>query len=336
MAEAATDPLRDIEKVRVYAIRERVFGSWGGGTREGMLLHGPSGWGEFGPGGRFPDAAAVPWLAAAVEQSTTPWPARVRDRVPVYCTVPEVDPEVARELVTRSGCRAAKVKVTGRPGSLGEDQARVEAVRAALGRSGAVSVDAEGAWDVDTAVRRIRVLDRSADGLEYVERPCVTPAELVRVRARVDVRIAAEVSGAGTGDPRRIDVTAVEAADLAVVSCGALGGVRPALWVAERSGLPCVVSSAAATGVGTSGDTALAAALPELPFACGLGTSSLLESDLVGTGGGVRPVNGYLSVPAEPPRPDSALLAEHAPTDPVTAATWLARLSRVGALLKRW
>jgi O-succinylbenzoate synthase len=59
-----------------------------------------------------------------------------------------------------------------------------------------------------------------------------------------------------------------------------LGGVRPALRIAQECGLPAVVSSAVDTTVGLAAGAALAAALPELPYACGLATMSLLEGDV--------------------------------------------------------
>ncbi|MET0693139.1 MAG: O-succinylbenzoate synthase, partial [Propionibacteriaceae bacterium] len=60
-----------------------------------------------------------------------------------------------------------------------------------------------------------------------------------------------------------------------------LGGVRACLEIAERIGLPVVVSSALETSIGIRAGLALAAALPELPFACGLNTVPLLTDDLV-------------------------------------------------------
>lgn len=325
-----TDPLAVVESVRVYSIpmRTRFRGIT---VREGMLLRGPSGWGEFCPFEDYGDAASVPWLAAALEQCTNDWPTPVRRRIPVNCTVPAVDPDTAHDIVSRSGCDTAKVKVADHPGSLGEDQVRVEAVRDALGPDGAIRVDANAAWDVDTAVRHIRVLDRSAGGLEYVEQPCPTVDELAQVRRRVDVRIAADESIRRADDPLR--VARAEAADVAVIKCTPLGGVRRALRTAEDSGLPCVVSSALETSVGLAAEVALAAALPELPFACGLGTLSLLNGDVVGSASALKPVDGFVTVPSAPPQPESSLMEAHAPTDPVTAARWLARLSRVGALL---
>ncbi|EHK86658.1 o-succinylbenzoate synthase [Saccharomonospora azurea] len=329
---SSDDPLAAVEAVRVYAIpmRTRFRGIT---VREGMLLRGPTGWGEFCPFDDYTDAGSAPWLDAAIEQCTGHWPAPVRDRVPINCTVPAVGPEAAYEIVTRSGCRTAKVKVADRPGSLGEDQARVEAVRSALGSDGAIRVDANGAWDVETAVRHIRVLDRSADGLEYVEQPCRTVPELAQVRRRVNVRIAADESIRRADDPLRVAVA--EAADVAVLKCLPLGGVQRALRVAEACGLPCVVSSALETSVGLAAEVALAAALPELPFACGLGTLSLLNGDVVAPSDAVQPVDGHVRVPATTPEPDPTLVEAHAPTDPVSAARWLSRLSRVSAVLRR-
>jgi O-succinylbenzoate synthase len=60
-----------------------------------------------------------------------------------------------------------------------------------------------------------------------------------------------------------------------------LGGVRACLEIAERIGLPVVVSSALETSIGIRAGLALAAALPELPYACGLNTVALLTDDLV-------------------------------------------------------
>ena len=91
--------------------------------------------------------------------------------VPVNVTVPATDPERAHAIVTAGGCRTAKVKVAERGQTLADDVARVEAVRDALGPDGLVRVDANGAWDVDEAVRAIAAIDRAAGGLEYVEQP---------------------------------------------------------------------------------------------------------------------------------------------------------------------
>ncbi|MFC5992885.1 o-succinylbenzoate synthase [Pseudonocardia hispaniensis] len=318
----------DLAGARSYAIplRTRFRGIT---IREGMLIEGPGGWGEFCPFAEYDDPESASWLATAVEQCTVGWPEPVRDRIPINCTVPAVGPDRAHEITARSGCRAAKVKVADHPGSLAEDLARVEAVRDALGPGGAVRVDANGRWDVDGAVTAIRALDAAAGGLEYVEQPCRTIEELAAVRRRVQVRIAADESIRRAEDPMRVAVAG--AADVAVIKCTPLGGVRRSLRVAEAAGLPCVVSSALETSVGLAAQLALAGALPELEFACGLGTLSLLEGDVVAGADSLRPVDGYLPVPRTPPAPDPTLLDTYAPADPQRAAWWRARLARVRA-----
>jgi o-succinylbenzoate synthase len=316
----------DFDAARIYAIRmtTRFRGIT---VREGMLIHGPAGWGEFCPFTEYDDHKSASWLATAIEQCAHGWPEPVRDRIPINCTVPAVGPQLAYEITAHSGCRTAKVKVADHPESLADDLVRVEAVRDALGPGGAIRVDANGGWDVDTAVTRIRQLDKAAGGLEYVEQPCRTIGELAAVRCQVDVRIAADESIRRAEDPLRIAVAG--AADVVVIKCTPLGGVRRSLQVAEAAGLPCVVSSALETSVGLAAQLALAGALPELGFACGLGTLSLLDGDVVPDAAALRPVDGYLPVPRTPPEPDPALLDAHEPTDPDRAAWWRARLTRV-------
>ncbi|MFJ8813735.1 o-succinylbenzoate synthase [Amycolatopsis thermoflava] len=310
-----------VDERLVYAIplRNRFRGIT---VREGVLLRGPAGWGDFCPFADYDDRDSAPWLAAAVEASELGWPAPVRDRVEVNTTVPVVGAEAAYEMVAASGCRTAKVKVADPRTSIVEDCERVAAVRDALGPGGAIRVDANTAWDVDTAVKAIRELDRAAGGLEYVEQPCPSIDELAAVRRKVDVRIAADESIRRAEDPLRVAVA--KAADVAVIKVAPLGGVRRALEVAEAAGLPCVVSSAVETSVGLAAGLALAGALPELEFACGLGTMSLLTDDT--TSHSLSPVDGYLPVLRQAPEPDRA--AETA-ADEATAKAWLDRLRRV-------
>ena len=237
--------------------------------------------------------------------------------------MPVVSAEKAYELVRAAGCRTAKVKVADPRTSLSDDCERVAAVRDALGPSGAVRVDANMAWDVDTAVRAITDLDKAAGGLEYAEQPCPSIEDLAAVRRRVPVRIAADESIRRAEDPLKVAVAG--AADIAVLKVAPLGGVRRALEVAEACGLPCVVSSAVETSVGLAAGLALAGALPELEFACGLGTISLLEGDVCAEP--LSPVDGYLPVLRQAPEPTGAY-----PASAEVEAAWAARLARVRAL----
>ena len=103
-------------------------------VREGMLLRGPAGWGEFAPFAEYGADECVAWLRAAREAAFDGWPVPVRDRVPVNVTIPACDGQRAYDLVRDSnGCRTAKIKVAERGQSLAHDLDRVEAVRDASG-----------------------------------------------------------------------------------------------------------------------------------------------------------------------------------------------------------
>src|SRR6266481_10195707 len=80
-------------------------------VREGALIEGPAGWGEFSPFAEYGPRESARWLACAVEAATVGWPDPVRDRVPVNVTVPAVGPAAAHAIVSASGCQTAKVKV---------------------------------------------------------------------------------------------------------------------------------------------------------------------------------------------------------------------------------
>ncbi len=291
--------LRDLlGTLRAFAIPMRT--KFRGITvREGALIEGPAGWGEFSPFPEYGPRESARWLASAIESATVPWPEPVRDRIPVNVTVPAVGPERARQIVAGSGCRTAKVKVAEKGRAESEDAERVAAVRDALGPGGRIRVDANGGWSVAAAARMLRRL--GAYSLEYAEQPCATLEELAELRRLVDIPVAADESIRKAEDPLR--VRAAGAADIVMVKAQPLGGVRAALRVADACGLPVVVSSAVDTSVGLAAGLALAAALPELPYACGLATMSLLAGDVTAAplaeSGGELPVRRPAVDPAE-------------------------------------
>ncbi|WP_296666219.1 o-succinylbenzoate synthase [Demequina sp.] len=256
--------------------------------RSGVLVRGigPDGedaWGEYSPFPDYTPERASRWWEAAMEAAHGAWPAAVRDTVPVNSIVPEVPAGRAAQLATAGGCTTAKVKVAGTV-SIRDDARRVEAVAIALGAGGRVRVDANGAWDVDTAVKALKELDAAAragggPGLEYVEQPCARVSELAQLRRLTDVPIAADESVRLPGDAH--EVMRAGAADILVLKVAPMGGVAACLRVVEEYDVPIVVSSAMESSVGLLAGVALARALPSLPFACGLGTGELLATDTV-------------------------------------------------------
>ena len=236
------------------------------GNRSVTLVEGPAGWGECSPLAGYP---CDPTRArrAADEAATLPWPAPVRDRVAVNALVDGAgfDPDALR------GYSCVKVKV-GYPG----DVEVVAAVRDAVGPRVALRVDANGAWDVDTTLARIGALSRY--DLELVEQPVPTLDELAEVRRRSPVPVAADECVRDTAAAHRL--RALAAADAIVLKLQPLGGFRAALDVAAAAGVPAIVTSMMETSVGIAAGLALAAALPELPYACGLATVPFLDGDV--------------------------------------------------------
>jgi O-succinylbenzoate synthase len=295
-------------------------------VREAALFEGPEGWTEFAPFVEYDDQEATRWLAAAIEYGWSPLPALHRSEIRVNATVPAVPAaEVPGVLARFPGCRTAKVKVAEPGSALDDDLARVRAVREALGPEGRVRIDANAAWNVDEAERALRAL--APLDLEYVEQPCATVEELDELRHRIKdlhIPIAADESIRRSAEPFR----AAAAVDVVIVKAAPLGGIEAALGLARMLSRPAVVSSALDTSVGLAMGAHLAAALPRLPYDCGLGTAALLAADV--TDEPLRPERGTIPVRRVTP---SATLLDRWSADADRTAWWADRLRRVHALL---
>lgn len=148
---------------------------------------------------------------------------------------------------------------------------------------------------VDAAVTRIRGAD-----IELVRLVCRNAGDAAEIRRRVDVPVAVDTDLLGA-DPH--------CADVAVLRCGALGGVRRAMRRVERLGVPALVEFSGATSIGAAADVALAAALPDLPYACGPAPAWLRDGDVVSPARSLIPVDGFLPAAPMPAAPDPARLA---------------------------
>ena len=289
-----------------------------------------------------PAVASSRWLDSAVEAAFGTWPTPRRATVPVNAIIPSVPSAdaagLAREAVLGRGCRTIKIKVGDR--DLADDEARVASVRdvldTILGRGqGVIRIDANAAWDVPRATAALRRL--GAYGLEYVEQPCRTAEELRELRRVTDVPIAVDEIVRTAADPGAVRVA--DYADLAVVKPAPLGGVAATLRIVESLDVPVVVSGSLDSSVGLDVALALAAALDDLPFACGLGTGALLQHDLVDSPR--VPEGGELAVGRTMPSLPALLSARDRLSDE-GAARWRHRLEaawhagtgdRMGALV---
>ncbi|TDZ43554.1 o-succinylbenzoate synthase [Mycobacteroides franklinii] len=313
-----------LDRLHVVALPMRVRFR-GITTREVALIDGPAGWGEFGafPEYQAPEASA--WLAAAIEAGYRGLPAARRSLISVNATVPAVAAADVPEVLARfPGAQTAKIKVAEPGQTLDEDIARVQAVRAQIRT---VRVDANGGWTLEQAVHALTALTRDG-ALEYAEQPCATVEELAELRRRLPgVPIAADESIRRASDPLR--VAQAQAADIAVLKVAPLGGVAALLEIAERIGMPVVISSALDSAVGIGIGLRAAAALPVLEHACGLGTGGFFLDDVAD----VPPVvDGHLAVASFTPDP-ARLATLAAPAD--RRDWWQHRVADCYALLNR-
>ena len=283
-------------------------------VRTVALISGSTGWGEFAPFPEYGDAIAARWLAGALEAAFGKFPERVRSSVPVNAIIPilvRAETKTAVEsAVTNHGMTTFKLKVGGAAESLGDDLARCKIVRTTLdelGVVGKIRIDVNGNWSVAQALNSLQQIVQVIGELDYVEQPCAEIEELTNLRNEmstwsVPVRIAVDES---IRMSTQINVQALrKVADLVIVKAIPLGGVQRSLDLINEIGLPTVISGSLDSSVGLSSAIALAAAVPELYGACGLGTGTLFAQDLVTPT--TLPINGEL--PVRRSSPDAQLL----------------------------
>ncbi|KQB84361.1 o-succinylbenzoate synthase [Corynebacterium oculi] len=291
------DDLLDRTHVVALPMRARFRGVT---TREALLIEGPRGWGEWAPFVEYSDEEAATWLAGALESAFVGLPPATQDFVEVNATIPAVEPRLVPELLARyPGCRTVKVKVVEKGQGLGEDVARVEAVREAC-PGVRIRVDANRGWALNQAVEAACRLGP----LDYMEQPCATVEELAALRGALRekglaTRVAADESIRRARDPYR--VAELRAADVAVLKVAPLGGVRRLLEIARHMGeceMSVTVASALDTAVGMNAGLVAAASLPQPQAPAGLATQSLFVEDVAAPR---RLVDGRLSTAAVVP-----------------------------------
>jgi O-succinylbenzoate synthase len=242
--------------------------------REVALFKGNNGWAEFSPFVEYGDQESRNWLGSAIEAATLNFP-RNRESIAVNGTIPETNNEKEiNELVTAyANVRAFKIKVGDNPEN---DLARIKLV-AKLAPTSSIRIDVNGEWKLAEAIDRIKDI-QEITALEYVEQPVSSLVEMRDLKAKVNVKIAVDEVLRKSNAPLELDLS--EAADILVLKVAPLGGIVKALEIKDRHRLPVVVSSALESAVGISHGLSLAAALPELPYACGLATGKLFSEDV--------------------------------------------------------
>ncbi len=162
----------------------------------------------------------------------------------------------------------------------GDDVGQVRAVREAIGPKARIRVDANGAWDVETAKRALIAMERF--DVELAEQPVPTMEGCAEVTAATAIPIACDESVESCADAER--AVSIGACDMTGVKLSKVGGPEAAIEIAEV--LPTYLSSALDGPVGIAAAAQVAQTLGEQPgggsldVAHGLATQRLFDSTI--------------------------------------------------------
>ncbi|MEY3728510.1 MAG: hypothetical protein RL315_125 [Actinomycetota bacterium] len=244
--------------------------------REVALFKGPSGWGEFSPFLEYGKDEAAYWLGAGIEAAFGELPKLQRDEIEINATLPAVDSQidVERILSWYPGAKVVKIKV-------GDDlEADLNRIQHAINFNDILKIrlDVNGGWSVKQAEDSIaKIVQRfGLERFEYIEQPVATLQELRELN--LPIPVAGDEVIRKAKDPFSVDLQG--AVDILMLKVSPLGGIARSLAIAKHHNLPIVVSSALESAVGISQGIKLAAALPQLNYACGLATGKLLSNDV--------------------------------------------------------
>ena len=242
----------------------------GGAVDRALAVLDPAPSTRFGIDLAFADLAAQA-LGRTLPQALHPDPAVTLRLNGLVMGTGESAAASARALA-EAGYPAVKVKV-GRQG-VDDDVGLVAGVRAALPDAVALRLDANRAWDWDTAVRWAEGVEGLA--IDYVEEPLAEPDRLPELWH-------------DTGLPLAVDESVQEGREIrgwasaAVLKPTLVGGLSATLRLAAEAravGVRPVLSAAFESGVGLRGIAALAAATGAEP--AGLDTYRWLRADVTG------------------------------------------------------
>jgi O-succinylbenzoate synthase len=258
--------------------------------RETMIFEGENGPAEWAAFPEYDDQEAAWWLASALEQGFAadlpPIPGHITE-VRINGIIPAVEVSEIPTLIKKfSGVTSIKLKV-GQPGHTAiDDLGRISAIRQLVGPDVTIRLDANGAWEVAEAERNLFMF--SAFGIDYVEQPVKTLADMAKLRKRLTgtgIRIAADESLRQGGDIHHI--IDADAANLVILKVNPLGGIRKCLDIARQAryaDIGVVVSSGLETSVGIAHAAHLQAVLAGTygdSEDAGLGTLTLFQGDVV-------------------------------------------------------
>ncbi|MEX2541228.1 MAG: enolase C-terminal domain-like protein [Trueperaceae bacterium] len=206
--------------------------------------------------GKTLEAPLYALLGGTVRSSSLPL------RFPIMPVGPEESAAAATRIVDE-GCRTIKLKVGHDP--LAFDLERVRRVREAVGPDVRLTVDANGGWSVNEAVRASQRLEEY--DVAFVEQPVhrLDLEGLAEVRRRTVLPVMADESVFTPQDAGRC--IRERAADIISVYPGKNGGILGTMAIvamAEAAGVHCAIGSNLEWDIASAANAHVTAALPNI------------------------------------------------------------------------
>jgi len=209
-----------------------------------------------------------------------------------------------KQMIAQYGFREIKLK----GGVLEPDVeiASIRALRVEFGQSYPLRIDPNCAWSVDTSVRVGRELQKELSEGGYLEDPCATLEGMAEVRHRLVAENnhtpqASNVAVTCFADvPRARDLEAVQ---IVLSDPHYWGGMRHVQQLSHLTGvlgMGLSMHSNSHLGVSLMAMTQVAAACPNLTYACDTHYPWQTARDEVASGGRIRFENGSVRIPDQP------------------------------------
>jgi o-succinylbenzoate synthase len=198
---------------------------------------------------------------------------------PVKCNATLVASEPAAVAADAESCASEGFSTFKLKLGVGDDVGQVRAVRQALGPEARIRVDANAAWNVETAQRTLGEIEPF--DVELAEQPVATLEEAAQVSGSTSIPLAGDESIEDRSDAVR--AVKLGACKLAGLKLSKVGGPEEAIAIAEV--LPSFISSALDGPVGIAAAAQVAQTLDQaalgIPrFAHGLATQRLFSSTI--------------------------------------------------------
>lgn len=194
----------------------------------------------------------------------------------------EAEAEVVK--VAQQGVRTIKIKVGVEPD---RDVEMVSRIRAAVGKSVALCVDANQGWaSPREAIRTVRRMERH--DLLYVEQPVEGLDRLAEVARAIDIPVMADETAWTARDA--LEIAERRAAEIVSIYTTKPGGLYRAAEVAavcRAAGIRCNVNGSVETGVGNRANVVFAASSPAVTMSCVVPVSTPAERLAPGQVGGI-------------------------------------------------